>query len=82
MNKMLTVTVNVMIWDKHASNAGIGALCLCLIGGSLYQQAPLKPTLGESGSGQRLTEISDRQPLTADSDEELAQGRRDSGGRC
>ena len=28
MNKMLTVTVNVMIWDKHASHAGIGALCI------------------------------------------------------
>jgi len=44
MNKMLTVTVNVMIWDKHASSSGIGALCLCLVGGTLYQQAPLRET--------------------------------------
>ena len=28
MNKMLTVTVNVLIWDKHASATGIGALGL------------------------------------------------------
>uniref|UniRef100_A0A7S4BTG6 Sugar phosphate transporter domain-containing protein n=1 Tax=Chrysotila carterae TaxID=13221 RepID=A0A7S4BTG6_CHRCT len=40
MNKMLTVTVNVLIWDKHASSVGIGSLILCLVGGSLYQQAP------------------------------------------
>jgi hypothetical protein len=40
MNKMLTVTVNVLIWDKHASSRGIFSLALCLIGGSLYQQAP------------------------------------------
>lgn len=42
MNKMLTVTVNVLIWDKHASTTGIAALAVCLVGGSLYQQAPLK----------------------------------------
>jgi len=40
MNKMLTVTVNVLIWDKHASVSGIFSLALCLVGGSLYQQAP------------------------------------------
>lgn len=27
MNKMLTVTINVMIWDKHASGIGIASLC-------------------------------------------------------
>ena len=42
MNKMLTVTVNVLIWDKHASTQGIGSLLLCLVAGSLYQQAPLR----------------------------------------
>ena len=42
MNKMLTVTVNVLIWDKHASPSGIFALAIALAGGSLYQQAPLR----------------------------------------
>jgi len=46
-NKMLTVTVNVLIWDKHASPYGIASLLLCLIGGSLYQQAPLRDALSE-----------------------------------
>lgn len=40
MNKMLTVTVNALIWDKHASATGIGSLMVCLLGGTLYQQPP------------------------------------------
>ena len=43
VNKMLTVLVNVLIWDRHASAHGIGALLVCLVGGALYQQAPLRP---------------------------------------
>jgi GDP-mannose transporter len=44
MNKCLTVIVNLMIWDQHAAPAGILSLFLCLVGGSLYQQAPLRKT--------------------------------------
>lgn len=43
VNKMLTVLVNVLIWDQHASAKGIFALLICLGGGALYQQAPLRP---------------------------------------
>ena len=46
MNKMLTVTVNVLIWDKHASFYGICSLGLCLLGGTIYQQAPLREPSG------------------------------------
>lgn len=42
MNKMLTISLNVLIWDKHASGAGMASLSLCLVGGTLYQQAPLR----------------------------------------
>lgn len=42
MNKMLTVTVNILIWDQHASTMGISSLAVCLFGGTLYQQAPLR----------------------------------------
>lgn len=44
MNKCLTVLVNLLIWDNHASPEGIGCLLICLIGGSLYRQAPLRGT--------------------------------------
>jgi len=39
--KLITVIVNVLIWNKHASPAGIGWLLVCLASSSFYQQAPL-----------------------------------------
>jgi GDP-mannose transporter len=42
MNKMGTVLINVLMWDNHASPLGIASLATCLVGGSLYQQAPLR----------------------------------------
>mmetsp|Transcript_5803 Transcript_5803/g.12119 ORF Transcript_5803/g.12119 Transcript_5803/m.12119 type:complete len:361 (-) Transcript_5803:272-1354(-) len=44
MNKCLTVLMNCLIWDQHAVPAGIACLFLCLIGGSLYRQAPMRKT--------------------------------------
>ena len=32
----------MLIWDKHASSSGICSLLTCLLGGSFYQQAPLR----------------------------------------
>ena len=40
VNKFLTVLLNVIIWDKHASPMGLFAVCVCLLSGTLYQQAP------------------------------------------
>ncbi|KAL7526818.1 hypothetical protein ACHAXR_002063, partial [Thalassiosira sp. AJA248-18] len=42
MNKCLTVLVNLIIWDQHAPPEGLVCLCLCLFGGVLYKQAPMK----------------------------------------
>jgi drug/metabolite transporter (DMT)-like permease len=61
MNKMLTVTVNTLIWDKHASMYGIASLCICLAGGSLYQQAPLRE---EAPEGREL----ETKPLASSSE--------------
>jgi GDP-mannose transporter len=70
MNKMLTVTVNVLIWDKHASPAGISSLLVCLVGGSLYQQAPARPKPAEEAEAVMLR--------TAQSDEAEMDQRRGS----
>ena len=40
VNKFLTVLLNVVLWDKHSSPLGILAVCLCLLAGVFYQQAP------------------------------------------
>ncbi|KAL5232042.1 hypothetical protein ABZP36_030818 [Zizania latifolia] len=39
VNKFLTVAINVMIWDKHASSFGLVCLLFTLAGGVLYQQS-------------------------------------------
>lgn len=39
VNKFLTVVINVMIWDKHASPFGLVCLLFTLSGGVLYQQS-------------------------------------------
>lgn len=40
VNKFLTVLLNVVVWDKHSTPTGIFAVCLCLLAGVFYQQAP------------------------------------------
>jgi len=37
--KIVTVLINISIWDKHASPVGIAFLMLCLAAGFFYQQA-------------------------------------------
>jgi len=48
LNKCFTVLVNLMIWDNHAPLAGIMSLFLCLLGGLLYQQAPMRKQDGDA----------------------------------
>jgi len=40
--KVLSVVINVLIWDKHATLGGIMSLGVCLVGAIFYQQAPLR----------------------------------------
>ncbi|XP_019192397.1 PREDICTED: GDP-mannose transporter GONST4 [Ipomoea nil] len=39
VNKFLTVVINVVIWDKHASPFGLLCLLFTIAGGVLYQQS-------------------------------------------
>ncbi len=45
VNKFLTVLLNVVLWDKHSSPAGLFAVCLCLLAGTFYQQAPKRESV-------------------------------------
>lgn len=40
VNKFLTVLLNVLIWEKHASTLGLVSVVFCLLAGLFYQQAP------------------------------------------
>lgn len=66
INKILTILLNVGIWDKHATPFGILALMVCLGGGSLYQQSGLRSasnaTIVKEPSGKSSKEV-EVQPL-------------------
>jgi GDP-mannose transporter len=40
--KILTVIINMVIWDKHASPAELAFLALGLLAGAFYEQAPMR----------------------------------------
>eukprot|EP00877_Chromochloris_zofingiensis_P004223 jgi/Chrzof1/13801/Cz08g12270.t1 len=40
--KLITVALNIVIWDKHASPAGLVFVLLSIISGATYRQAPLR----------------------------------------
>jgi len=40
--KVLTIVINVSLWDKHASGFGIGCLIFCLVAAYFYKQAPMR----------------------------------------
>ncbi|KAG2482079.1 hypothetical protein HYH03_018971 [Edaphochlamys debaryana] len=42
--KIVTVVINVMIWDKHATPNGIMFLLVCVGAGTFYEQAPKRQT--------------------------------------
>ncbi|KAJ4974004.1 hypothetical protein NE237_007178 [Protea cynaroides] len=39
VNKLLTVVINLIIWDKHSSVLGTVGLLICMAGGVMYQQS-------------------------------------------
>ncbi|CAN4093744.1 unnamed protein product [Withania somnifera] len=69
VNKFLTVAINVVIWDKHASPFGLMCLLMTIVGGVLYQQSVTGVT---SAPVQRDSAVSkqDNHHNNGDSDEE------------
>ncbi|GMP69904.1 hypothetical protein CsSME_00028988 [Camellia sinensis var. sinensis] len=39
VNKLLTVVINLVVWDKHSSFVGTIGLLICMMGGIMYQQS-------------------------------------------
>ena len=40
--KVLTIAINVSMWDKHASSFGVLCLMFCLVAAYFYKQAPMR----------------------------------------
>lgn len=47
VNKVLAIIANLLIWDQHAGPAGLFYLLVCLVGGAVYQQAPMVKKPGD-----------------------------------
>ncbi|CAN6484913.1 unnamed protein product [Victoria cruziana] len=43
VNKLLTVVINLVVWDKHSTLIGTIGLLICMFGGVMYQQSTAKP---------------------------------------
>ncbi|XP_064978698.1 GDP-mannose transporter GONST3-like [Musa acuminata AAA Group] len=48
VNKLLTVVINLVIWDKHSTLIGTIGLLICMFGGVMYQQSTTKPKKAET----------------------------------
>ncbi|GJW40647.1 leucine-rich repeat, cysteine-containing subtype protein [Tanacetum coccineum] len=62
VNKFLTVAINVLIWDKHASPFGLFCLLVTITGGILYQQSVSRvysPTLQRDPAASKLMDNKD-----------------------
>ncbi|XP_051122890.1 GDP-mannose transporter GONST3 [Andrographis paniculata] len=75
VNKLLTVVINLVIWDKHSTLVGTVGLLICMGGGILYQQSTSKKP--ESAKGEAQVSDEEQQKLLelqsiADSDQEAA----------
>lgn len=46
--KVLTIAINVSLWDKHASPIGVACLMFCLASAYFYKQAPLRADAKDS----------------------------------
>mmetsp|Transcript_17915 Transcript_17915/g.41309 ORF Transcript_17915/g.41309 Transcript_17915/m.41309 type:complete len:357 (+) Transcript_17915:147-1217(+) len=42
VNKCFTIFLNILIWDQHATPGGVFCLFICISGGLIYQQAPMR----------------------------------------
>ena len=64
--KILTVVINISIWDKHASPVGLAALFVCLAASAAYQQAPFQKEIQkekEQELAQRSADNEENKPL-------------------
>ncbi|XP_074281030.1 GDP-fucose transporter 1-like [Silene latifolia] len=72
VNKFLTVVINVMIWDKHASPFGLVCLLLTIAGGVLYQQSVTGANIAPSSVSRQSDIESDGDKLIKDEEEDIS----------
>lgn len=67
INKCLTIILNFYMWDQHAPLQGVMCLGLCLLGGSVYRQAPMRSTTTTEEDGINEPLVSNKDDETVES---------------
>ncbi|KAJ0255932.1 GDP-mannose transporter GONST3 [Hirschfeldia incana] len=76
VNKLLTVVINLVVWDKHSTFVGTLGLLICMFGGVMYQQSTVKKPSGggaeegekvEEGEEEKLLEMQENKESSSDS---------------
>ncbi|XP_045832179.1 GDP-fucose transporter 1 isoform X3 [Trifolium pratense] len=75
VNKFLTVAINVTIWDKHASPAGLVCLLFTIIGGVLYQQSVTGNVLQQRDAVVVTKQADVESSLVGDTDDDESDGK-------
>ncbi|WOL01454.1 hypothetical protein Cni_G10170 [Canna indica] len=70
VNKLLTVVINLVIWDKHSTLIGTIGLLICMFGGVLYQQSTIKPKKAEAEAKAQVRDEEQQQLLEMQSTKE------------
>lgn len=52
VNKLLTVVINLVVWDKHSTLVGTIGLLICMSGGIMYQRSTTKPKAQDQAQAQ------------------------------
>jgi len=80
VNKCLTILLNVLIWDQHATPGGIFSLFVCISGGLIYQQSPMRGASGKTeeteGSGTASADVETVELMEKEQGQSSAQKRR------
>ncbi|XP_057792136.1 GDP-fucose transporter 1 [Salvia miltiorrhiza] len=69
VNKFLTVAINVLIWDKHATPFGLVCLLLTIVGGVFYQQS-VTGGVGTAPNQREPKQTDSKNDVRTDRDEE------------
>ncbi|KAG8471794.1 hypothetical protein CXB51_036101 [Gossypium anomalum] len=77
VNKFLTVMINVLIWDKHATPFGLVCLLFTLSGGVLFQQSVTGPPPHDSTASKQTGDASDNDDHEDNQDKKMP-GKHDS----
>ncbi|XP_010536466.1 PREDICTED: GDP-mannose transporter GONST3 [Tarenaya hassleriana] len=79
VNKLLTVVINLVIWDKHSTIVGTMGLLICMFGGVMYQQSTSKKSKSvqeQDEEQQKLLEMQNKESNNFEKEGSESEGKQ------